>query len=187
MRRVFTIFLSLLIGVGVIGFFAGRASAEYYGARWRTNSVCVHNQVSDPTIRQAVYEAVHLYDDYTTLKVVNHGKSACKGYSQVINVVDNYYGRIGWNGTVRYGGFDWGKTTMGWWTYFFRSGVTVKLNQSYGNNTFGWRHIAAHELAHALGLNENKSTCKSVLGYGCPWLDKPTNVDYRELNSIYSR
>lgn len=163
------------------------ASADYHGARWRGTSICVQNQISDPVIRQSLYEAIVQYRDKTSLHIINKGSSSCAGYSQVIYAVDNYYGRVGWNGTVYYGGFDWGKTDSGWWTWFMRSGVTVKFNQSYANNEFGWEHLTAHEFGHALGLGEEPDTCKSVMAYKCPWLDRPQLHDYQELNGWYSR
>lgn len=175
---------------------AGVAKADYYGARWRGTSICVQNQVDSPAIRQEVATAVRDLRENTVLHVVNYGSSSCTaaGYKQIINVVDANYGRGGWAGTTAFGGFDWGQTAKGKWTWFMRSGVTVQLNTSYSHSALQWRHIATHELGHAVGLAHLTDTCQSVMSTraGCEWKTKLHDRDrdgtaaLPGINRIYS-
>lgn len=182
----------LLVGYGASPSEAAYAEAYGYGgARWRGTTICVHNQVDSPTIRDAVYRAVKHIRETTDLHVVNMGKSTCEGYSQVVNAVDNYY-RTNWVGMMSPNGYTWGVTNRGYSTYFFKSGVNVKFNTRY-TSAFrdDWPHIALHELTHALGLGHRNDTCYSVVSNKslkeCNW-KRPTilqNVDKRLIRTIY--
>jgi hypothetical protein len=181
----------------LVGALAGGvAKADYSGSRWRNDTICLQVVVHDPAIRQQVVNAAHNYDASTRLRVHAFGSSSCaaSGYTQVIKVVDNAYGTTGWVGTTYFGGWDWGQTPRGKWTWLNRPGVEIRLNQSYANSGPGWRHVILHELGHALGLDHVTDTCDSVMSQrsGCPWRSSlyPRDIggttDLPGINRIYS-
>lgn len=187
-------FAGALFGYGMQPADAAYAEAYGYGGvRWYGTTICVHNKVDSPTIRQAVADAVVTIREQTDLHVINMGKTTCKGYSQVITVVDNYYPTTNL-GIIRYpNGYRWGYTpNQKMATWLFNSGVVLEMNTRYTSQfRKDWPHVAIHELSHGLGLGHRDDTCYSVVSSKplsqCNW-KRPTvlqSADLRLIRTIY--
>jgi opacity protein-like surface antigen len=204
--------LAFLAALALAGAQAARADdtvsdPNYLGQRFYGTHLCVEDRTRSSTLQGAVRNAAADYNANTVLRVYyKRGTGSCVGYAtkydQRIIVIDGYYGKTGWVGKHRHRGrycdppaginlecANWRQTIAGGWTKVNYRYRVVVLNRSYSYGSWGWDHIATHEIGHAVGLDHRWDTCGSVMSQitECKWISYLSTADRRTVNNIYGQ